>query len=175
MNNDKGVFCDADKLVFHEDAPLPSLCLRCGKPPEGEPISTRLTWNHPALALLIFLGIGLYVIVYFVTRQVARVDLPFCDHHYGERRRRARNARNLAIGGGVLLVVSLALWSGWVAIVGAAVCLFAAGLSLSDPISPTKIEKRWIWLKGVSPAFLASVPAIRKQGRMDGLVAGEFD
>jgi len=88
---------DGKILVVPLGASLPRMCVQCGEPSSGEPLTKTFRWHSPWLYLLIFPGLLLYVIAALAVQERASIDVPFCTSH-----RSWRTRMNLA--GAVLLI-----------------------------------------------------------------------
>jgi hypothetical protein len=147
-------------LVARRDATLPDACVRCGKPGDGEPIRRSVHWHHPALYLLLLLGVVPYLVVWLAVRRRTTLTISVCAHHRQVRRR--------------------ALWAGW-GVAGAAIALFAAAAALDNGpltalsflmlvtaplvsipgrrlVSCTGIDGSLVRARGASAAFLDGLP-----------------
>jgi hypothetical protein len=149
-------------LVMERDAALPDRCVKSNEPCEGR-LKRLLRWHHPAIYLVILANILIYAIVASLVSHRATIHIGLSDEW--QRRRR----RNIAIGWltalvGIGLMCSLGfadetalpflLISGIVLVFGG--LLF--GMYGSRMVSPKKIDRTHIWLRGVHPDFLASLP-----------------
>ncbi len=74
------------QLVVELGAVFPDRCLKCNAPAEGFKKRFNVSWHHPALYLLVLLGLLIYVIVALVVRKTARLDIPLCPRHRALRR-----------------------------------------------------------------------------------------
>lgn len=154
-----GVWRENDSLVMFKQAQLPDRCFKCNAPAYGRRLNRQLWYIHPALYILAISPV-IFLIVYMIVRKGARVDIGICETH--DQRRRM-----LAVVGGALLILSI------VAIVMAIAfetpAAFAGGLLLflvglvvvivgQRFVLPSKIDNEYVWLKGMSPDYLASFP-----------------
>src|SRR5437899_10396300 len=64
---------------------LTPLCEKCGQPATDKPVVKTFSWHHPALYLLIFFGVLVYVIVALIVRKTIRVGVPMCAQHKQRR------------------------------------------------------------------------------------------
>ena len=162
-----GIWRQGSVLVFHKSATLPDRCMRCNAPALGTRVNKTLYWHHPALALLILLGVLIYAIVAMVVRKSAKVSLGFCDLHKSRR-------TTMLITGWLLFALSIAAFivaaganAGGLALVGVAL-LFATivvFLLAGRFIQVKKIDDQYVWLKGVHPEYLGEFPQLIAVGR----------
>ncbi|MGE3795392.1 MAG: hypothetical protein AB7I38_15905 [Dehalococcoidia bacterium] len=117
-------------------------------------------WHHPALYLLLLLGVVPYLVVWLAVRRRTTLTISVCAHHRQVRRR--------------------ALWAGW-GVAGAAIALFAAAAALDNGpltafsflmlvtaplvsipgrrlVSCTGIDGSLVRARGASAAFLDGLP-----------------
>ncbi len=149
-------------LVMERDAVLPNRCVKSNEPCEGR-LKRVLRWHQPAIYLVILANILIYVIVATIVSHRATIHIGLSEEWRGKRR------RNIAIGwltalAGIGLLFSMGfadetvlpflLVSGIVALVGGV--LF--GMYGSQMVTAKRIDRTHIWLRGVHPDFLASLP-----------------
>jgi hypothetical protein len=68
-----------------QPAILPALCIKCGAPADGKPVTRTLYWHNPALYLLVLVSPLIYVIVAIVVRKGMKVCVPLCAQHAQRR------------------------------------------------------------------------------------------
>lgn len=148
---------------------LPPRCMRCGRETE-EYMAKNFVWSHPALILLVLLGligVVLMIILRAVTAKRVTVDVPVCPRH------RHLGALNTAVVALILIadvavVVVMAVASKDIEarIGGAAFGAMVIGLLVSIPvmivvsvykIRATKIDADEIQLAGVNAGFADEV------------------
>ncbi len=157
-----GVWRQGSVLVFHKNAGLPDRCLKCNAPAHGVRLTKRLAWHHPALYLLIFAGLLVYLVVALVLRKTANVSLGLCEHHMKQRRTILILNWGLFSAGLLAFVLAIAQESGTIALagVGLVVAGATAGTILSRYVNVKRIDDNYVWLKGVSQDYLAEMPAV---------------
>ena len=157
------VWRDGKLLVFDCSGELPDRCLRCNGPAQGNAVERKLksygrTTISPWSLATFFLG----VIVINERITTARVRLRFCSQH-------ARLLRAYAIGKWACLALGLAgiFWaafeaSGLIALLGLSLIVLGAtcGTLAGSYISLKRAEGHYIWLGGVSKAYLSRLPSI---------------
>ena len=158
---------DGHLLVMRKGTELPDRCLRCNEPAEGYRLRRTLAWHRPGWYLLIFLHIIIYIIVALCVRWTARVSAPFCPRHRSKRRRAIAVGWLGSLAGIGLIVfgVSSDPSSNNAIASGIGILLFLAslisGVVISQMVVPQRIDKNFVWLKKVSPDFLAALPEWR--------------
>jgi MFS family permease len=159
-----GVWRDAALLVMTKKASLPDRCLKCNEPADGWTLKRKLMWHPQYWYLLIFFNLIIYAIVAMIVRHTAVVMVPLCADHRRRRRRAIAVGWLLSIAGIVAFILGVAIgeqYSGLIAL-GASI-LFLVGLIYglvgAQTAVPHKIDKRFVWLKKVHPAFLAGLPS----------------
>lgn len=148
---------------------LPPTCVKCGQPAADKPVVKTFSWHHPALYLLILLGILLggliYVIVAGIVRKTIRVAVPLCAQH---RQRRslwvtlAWVLPSIGIADAFVLPRLLDLDIGWIVLLVAGLIL--AGLIIwvvvSNPIRPRSIDSFSAEFSGFCDPFLEQFPPL---------------
>jgi len=112
--------------------------------------------------MVVFPGLLFYIIAVLFVRRTAVIHPGLCEVHRTKRRRAIWIAW-------ALILLSFVLW--WAAFRGRDVdfALFWLGIATlvagaiwgvrgSTILAPQKIDKRYAWLKGASPAFLNELP-----------------
>ena len=97
-------------LVREKDAELPNRCVKSNEPTQRR-LKRSLSWHHPALILLVFAGVLIYVIVALVMRKQATIHIGLSDAWFQKRR------RTILISWGIVLL---------------SIGLFAIGITMTD-------------------------------------------
>ena len=173
--DETGVWRDGVLLVMSKGAELPDRCLKCNEPANGWSLKRNLSWHPQWYYLLFLISPILYIIVALIVRKTAKTRIPLCPRHRGRRRRIIALAWTLSLVGPLVLFAgavgsdSVKGFAGetassavlMISIFGG-LAMFLAGLILaviaSQVVVPQKIDKRFVWLKKVSPDLLASLP-----------------
>lgn len=157
-----GLWRQGNLLVMHKMAPLPEICVKSNQPATRK-VLRNLQWHHPALALTIFAGLLVYIILVAILLKRASIYVPLTEEWYQRRRKR------LWIGwlGGLTFVglmilgmflsldsrESLPIWLIVLGLVGA-IGMLIWGQYATSMVRPKRITDEFIWLKGVHPDFL---------------------
>jgi hypothetical protein len=152
------IYRHGNLLVMHKKAVLPAICLKTNQPSELR-IKRTMYWSHPALLLLLPFALLLYVVVVLVVQQRATLQIP-CTRQVASKR-----LRGIAIGwigflvGLVLLVfgaLQIETVSPLVMLIGAiSIVVFPIlGSSMSAIVTPAKMSRNYVWLRGVAPEYL---------------------
>ncbi len=155
-----GVWQDGSMLVTTKDIVLPDYCVKCNAPANGYRLKRSLSWHHPAYYLLIFVGWLAYLIVALIVRKSARVHVGLCERHLNHRRIAIFVSLGLLVLGIVFIVLAIGNESGGAALLGMAMLLAAAlyGGFGARMIYASRIDERFVWIKGVSREYLAQFP-----------------
>jgi hypothetical protein len=167
----RGVWQDGKILVMAKVARLPSRCVKCNEPATFR-LRRKLAWMSPWFyVLLIFLlgGLLLYALLGLVFQKTAVLEIPLCEKH------RAKRSRGILIGWivglmGFALCFSPAFSSngvvGLLVLLGIFMILFGLifGSITSQVVTPQKIDDTHVWLKKVSPLYLAELPILPGSG-----------
>lgn len=154
-----GVWRDKSTLVMSQGAELPPRCVKCNVPTHLR-LKRRLTWHHPAIYILIFVALLIYLIVAIIVRKAATVEMGLCDEHQAKRRRNLLITWSLVLVGiaGFVLAVMLEdftyLLAGFLALVAAMIY----GIVAVRIVAPSRIDDRFVWLKGVNKDYLNELP-----------------
>ena len=149
-------------LIMTRHALLPDRCIKCNEPAERK-LKRNLSWHHPAFYLLVFAGPLFYVVLAMFMRKTATVEIGLCENHSAMRR------RDIAFTWGLGL---LSIGSFFFAIqfedltfagIGSLLILTTAiyGIVRVKVVTPTKIDERFIWLKGCTGDYLTAFPEWR--------------
>ena len=163
--NDGGIWRSGNMLMMRKGVELPDRCLKCDAPAEGYRFKRKLSWASPWWFLtLVVIGPLLFVIIYYCVRWTGEVSAGLCPIHRTKRR------RLIAIGWiTALLGIALTITAGplvearFVGIpILAGVILLITGILIgaigAQVLVPNRIDKHFIWLKQVSPSYLAKFP-----------------
>lgn len=159
-----GVWRDGNRLVMSKDARLPYICVKTNKAADGW-LRRKLSWHNPLIYLSILGGLLIYVVLALVLRHTADIQIGLCRERILRRRWMIAGAWLAAVMGLVLIAVGIANAqpgnSAWIVSVVGVVTLLAGlliGAILVPVVTPARITSRYVWLKGVNPVFLASLP-----------------
>ncbi len=148
------------QVVLLKNAALPFRCVKCNSPAEGKPLRRNFSWHHPAIYLTIFIGLLGYVIVALCVRKTARISFGLCPRH------RAQRAWGVAMSwlfilGCFGLVACAALFDN-LAFTGLGLLSLILGLAIylvaAQPLTPSRIDDQWVWLRGAGKDYLDSLP-----------------
>jgi hypothetical protein len=151
------------RVVARTDTVFPDRCVRCNESAGTFRLKRTLYWAHPLIYLLILCNLLILLIVYLIIRKKAIVYIGLCEHH------RARRKLGMIIGwssvalGIIMIVAGAFLESGWLALTGLLI-LIAGGITggvMARTVTPTKIDKEYVWLSGVNRDLVANLPEWR--------------
>ena len=155
-----GVWSDKSTLVMVKEAPLPDRCVKCNAPANGLRLRRSLSWHHPVLYLLIFVGVLIYVILASVLGKRATVYVGLCAEHFQRRRKRLAIGWILFVGGLFFPPIAFANDYPLMGVLGLTVFLFSLIwlIAVSRVVTAKKIDDRLVWLNGVNSAYLSQLP-----------------
>lgn len=159
-----GIWRDGKTLVMQKTARLPDYCIKCGAPANGSHLRKKLSWHHPALALLVLVGVLIYVIVALVVRKSAIIDISLCEEHLRKHRTAVIVSWLICLTGVALIVLAIAEESGGSALFGV-LLLFASAISAATwarVVTVKKIDDQYVWLKRIDENFLARLPSLNR-------------
>jgi hypothetical protein len=155
-----GVWRDQSKMVVSKGALLPARCVKCNAPATGPKIKKKLSWHHPAIFILLFVALLIYLIVAMILRKTAVLELGLCEKHRAQRRRNVLITWALILlGFGGFVMAGMFddmtfLWLGML-------LLFAGiiyGVVTVRIVWPSKIDDQFAWVKGINKDYLNQLP-----------------
>jgi len=152
-------------LVMHKNAVLPQRCVKSNQPADGY-LRRKLAWVHPAVYLTLLLGLLPLVIVAVIMQKKATIHVGLSAEWFRKRRRTIAIAWAIVAAGMTIAVASGFLAANWRADAGLGIALgmllvlggASYGLIAAPLVVTKRISRDFIWLKGVHPDFLASLP-----------------
>jgi len=156
-----GVWRDEAKLVMDKNAVLPDRCVKCNEPAFGGRLKRKLSWHHPAIYLLLLVAFLIYLIVAMVLRKTANVEVGVCERHKKARRRSILITWASIVFSFILFYLAAVRDDGGVALFGIVLLIGAVifGIITIRLVAPTKIDDRFVWLRGVNKEYLNELPA----------------
>ena len=160
-----GIWRDGKTLVMQKVARLPDYCIKCGVPANGAHLRKKLSWHHPALALLVLAGILVYLIVALVVRKSAIIDIILCEEHLRRHRTAVIVSWLVFLTGVAFIVLAIAEESGGSALFGLLLLFTSAILAATwaKVVTVKKIDDYYVWLRGIDESFLAMLPSVNKR------------
>lgn len=157
QSDDDVAWSDGRDLVVLLNKPLPPRCVKCNAPVSGGIPTRKFHWHTPWLYLLILVGILIYAIVALITRKKSEHAVALCPTH--DKRRRMFIYAGF---GGFFLGMFMAFSQSDFAGLGILLMLAAilVGMFGSRIMVATKMDERYVRFRGVSKAFLASLPPL---------------
>ena len=153
------VWRDGKVLVAPLGAELPPRCVKCGEPATQMKKRTYY-WHHPALYLIVFCALLIYLIVALIFRRRATLTVGLCPVHVKKRRIGILVGWLGALAGIVLAVAGGSQDSCGVMLAGLALFLgtIIAGLFMARVLYPEHIDATYARMKGCGEGFLAELP-----------------
>jgi len=143
---------------------MPDYCIKCGVPANGIYLRKRLSWHHPALALLILAGLLIYAIVALIVRKSAVIDVSLCEDHRRKHRSAVLVTWLVFLAGVAFIVLAIAQESGGSALFGI-LLVFASAIGAATwakVVHVKKIDDHHVWLRGIGESFLVMLPSLNK-------------
>lgn len=149
-----------DQLVTSSGAPFPDRCVRCNAPANGYRLKRQLFWHPPSYYLLILIGLLIYAIVVLCIRHKAVLHVGLCEQHRVRRKWGIAGCWIGAVGGLGLIIAGAVGDTGF--LIWPGILIFLAGviygIITGVRVSPVKMTKETVWLRGVNKDFLAELP-----------------
>ncbi len=155
-----GVWRDQSKMIVSKGAALPDRCVKCNALAPGPKFKKKLTWHPPAIFILIFVALLIYLVVAMILRKTAIVELGLCEEHMARHRRNVRITWVLLLLGVGGLVVALLVGDNNFLLAGI-LLIFAGiiyGVVAVRIVWPARIDDKFAWLKGVNKDYLNELP-----------------
>jgi hypothetical protein len=162
-----------NKLVALVNTPLLDRCVKCNASSEGYRLRRKLLWHHPAIYLLIFtpfVGILGYAIVAMIVRKRSKTHVGLCPAHRSKRINWLLGswiAFFAAIAGLIVSGVNVDSKVAPAGMIASGVVVLASIITLvvvSRTVLPTRITRTHVFLKGVHPDYLDSLPVWSEGG-----------
>jgi hypothetical protein len=161
VGNSDAVRRDGKWVVMPVGASLPHRCVKCNGEPLDPTKARKLYWHHPAIYILIFVAMLIYIIVALSVRKTAVVEPALCAEHKSKRRTALLVAWGLFLGA---FIVPIALSSldatGGLLLGSVLMILFAIyfGFGRARIVYAKSIDDHEIRLGGCGEDFLDSLP-----------------
>lgn len=158
-----GVWRDKSTLVMSQGVALPDRCIKCNEPAHGFRLKRKLTWHHPAIYLLILVAVLIYLIVSLILRKRAIVEIGLCERHLAKRRKNLLVTWLLFLLGVAGFIMAAVAEDGTYALVGTILllCAIIYALAVVRVVAPSKIDDKFVWLRGVNKDYLNQLPQWR--------------
>lgn len=161
----EGVWCDGKRLVARKTAEFPYRCLKTNEAAESH-LRKKLRW-HPQWVYVLVISPIIYVIVSLILTKRATFDLPY-SQQVRQRIRMATVGTWISLAVGILFIClsfsvvdKLAPELSFAALIGGLLTIIlgiAICANIANPITPDRITKTHVWLKGVHADYLALLP-----------------
>ncbi len=166
MAGGDGAWCDGTLLVMRKNAALPYRCIKSNAPANGW-LARTTYWHHPAVYLLVFLGpVYLFIAPFF--QHEAKFQIALSQQWFNRRFSWIMASCLLALGGVAMFfagyfgisVSKEQVVEAWLMGLSPFPILAAIimGMSLSQLVTPAKISRDHVWLRGVHRDYLATLP-----------------
>jgi GYF domain 2 len=155
-----GLWRSNKRLVARTETVFPDRCVKCNAPAGGFRLKRRLYWVHPAYFLLILCNLLVLLVVYLIVRKKAVVHIGLCERHRTKRKRGLIIAWSSVAVGIISMFYAGFMSSGWGILIGLIVLLGGGitGAVMARAVTPTKVDKEYVWLAGVNRDFMAGLP-----------------
>jgi hypothetical protein len=159
-----GIWRSGNMLVMHKQSPLPFRCVKSNEP-ASDYLRRRLSWHHPLLYLVILANLLIFVIVALVVSKKADIKIGLSEAWFARRRQAMIVGWSCFLAGCGMFFASFLLdisddVRGAALITSIVLAMFGIfwGLLKSRMIVAKKIDDHFVWLKGIHPDFLATLP-----------------
>lgn len=158
----RGPWRDGDILVMRKTDVLPPNCVACNTPTDIW-LKRNLFWHSPLWYILVISPL-IYIVAAMIVRQTAKIHVGICPRH------RSRRRWAILIGWGgfflgiVIMIMSAAVRSDQartaILLLGVAVMVGSIlyGIVRSQIVTPQRIDRDHVRLKGISTGMLDELP-----------------
>jgi len=171
VGNQIGAWRDGRLLVMHKQARLPDRCVKSNAPTSPDQRwRHKFTWCHPAVLFTVLINFLVLFVAYLIFRKQATIEVGIMPS-FLDRRRRAMTIGWLLMAGGIVgLIAGIVVvtdmnadtsqWGVPAMLVSAIVILLGAGWAGfgSRIVTCQKMNKHYVWLRGVHPDYLETLP-----------------
>jgi hypothetical protein len=154
-----GVWRDRSVLVMSKGAELPARCVKCNEPTSLR-LKKKLSWHHPAIYILVFVALLIYLIIAMILRKSATVQLGLCEEHLAKRRLNIIITLSMVVLGFIGFIVG-AIYEDFIYVLIGFLLLMASiiyALVAVKIVSASKIDDKFVWLTGVNKDYLNELP-----------------
>lgn len=144
---------------------LPPNCVKCGRPTQ-DTLNKTFWWHHPALYILAFFWLIVYVIIAMIVRKSCKLNVPICEEHRSSYKTKRWVGGLMMLGCIPVPIAVGVIGNGSDASVGIAIGLFVVLLiagaivfSLALPLKPTNMDELTATFKGANESFLQLLPS----------------
>jgi hypothetical protein len=153
---------DGNYLVIERGSLFPERCVITNEVHDLTRIKLKLSWHHPNLYLLVALAIVPYFIArLFFTKRV-EVELSVSSRVLKKKRQRIQAAWALFVASAVCISLGMLYTSSlWILVLIGILIFFYSiytGTTKAHIVEALRIERKYVWIKGIHPAFLALLP-----------------
>ena len=150
---------EGDLLVTPLHCTLPSRCVKCNAPMDGEHLVRKLYWHHQGWYFLLFFNLIIYAVTAMIVRKSATIYFGLCAEHRATRRRDLWIIAALLVGSPIIGIAGSALDVPelWLLLPVAWVVAGIYAIVRTNLLRPARIDAFNARVKGAGPAFLASI------------------
>jgi hypothetical protein len=162
----QGLWRQDNLLVMPIGGQLPPKCVKSNVPTD-QFLKRNMVWYPPWIALTIFIATPIYIVLALSLQKKATVFIGLTPEWKTKRLIRMLIAWGSVLLGAASFIAGLALLEGSLKSLSPVLLILApvglltgifVGLYGCRMVYPKKIDDRFIWLKGVCPAYLADLP-----------------
>lgn len=161
IDHGRRVWRSGKQLVMHVDSILPDRCIKTNLPTHGQRLKRNLSWHNSGIYLLILVNMLLYLIVALCVRKRATIEIGVSDAVMKKRKTAITVGWVLGLGGIAVFTIGLAYESlGLLIPVGivAPIVVIVWAMRGVNIVTPARIDREYIWLKGVNKDYLSEFP-----------------
>jgi hypothetical protein len=154
-----GLRVEGNILVTPRHCTLPSRCVKCNAPMDGEHLVRKLYWHAQGWYFLLFFNLIIYAVAAMIVRKSATIYYGLCAEHRAARRRDMWIIAALLIGSPILGIMGSALDVSelWLVLPLAWLGAGIYAIVRTNMLRPVRIDEFNARVRGAGPAFLASI------------------
>lgn len=162
---DGGVWRSGKLLVMHKSARLPARCIKSNEPSERS-LKRNLVWYPQWIILTILIAWPIFLVLALILQKKATIEIGLTEAWVRRRRQRIAITWGVALLGVALFAIAIALLDAtdggssilMLAALAALIGALIYGTTAARLVSPTKIDDRFVYLKGACAEYLAQFP-----------------
>lgn len=159
----QGIWRDSDMVVLHKQAEMPHRCVKCNAPVSNEGVIKNFSWFHSGYYLLLLVNLLVFIVVAFLVRKTATVNIGLCEQHREIRKNRLYTCWLTGAISLFMCFLSVSTFnSGGLFLLGLILFLTSiiVGSITSKVIKVKRIDDNYIWMEGINRDFVAELPPV---------------
>lgn len=162
---DGGLWHDGRLLVILKGTPLPPRCIKSNQPTDKS-LKRNLVWYPPWIAVTVLFAWPIFLVLVLALQKKATIHVGLSDEWMARRRTRVAIVWGLALlgvatfAGGIAMLDHIEYAGGFMMLASLLILIGALiyGTTAARLVTATKIDDRFVYLKGACAAYLGELP-----------------